>query len=68
MSRSMLCRQCNGDGKCAECNGTGTNVHLNEDQPKCRNCEGSGKCPECDGTGFTLSGGGSILNLIIDKL
>jgi hypothetical protein len=31
------CPACGGDGKCRECFGSGTNIHLNEDEPKCRN-------------------------------
>jgi hypothetical protein len=46
------CISCRGDGKCAECFGSGTNTHLNSDQPKCSNCLGTGICPGCEGTGY----------------
>jgi hypothetical protein len=51
---SNVCGACQGDGKCLGCNGTGTNTHLNEDEPKCRNCSGSGVCSTCQGTGLAF--------------
>ena len=51
MTRNV-CQICAGDGKCRQCFGTGTNTHLNEDEPKCSNCSGTGVCPECQGTGL----------------
>ena len=47
-----VCTTCGGDGKCIACDGTGTNTHLNEEEPKCRNCSGTGVCPTCNGTGL----------------
>ena len=51
MTRNV-CTTCGGDGKCGQCFGTGTNTHLNEEEPKCSRCSGTGKCTTCNGTGL----------------
>jgi hypothetical protein len=60
------CVDCGGNGQCAQCFGTGTNTHLNSDEPKCPNCKGTGVCPACDGSGRSvpvLDAGLTILDL-----
>lgn len=67
VSREDACGSCHGDGKCAECFGSGTNVHLNSDQPKCQNCAGTGTCPACNGSGSVYNRGPEILDLGLGK-
>jgi hypothetical protein len=62
------CVECGGNGKCSECVGTGTNVHLNDAEPKCRNCSGTGTCPKCNGTGRAFVIQPEIQDLGLDKL
>jgi hypothetical protein len=49
-----FCPECTGKGECAQCFGTGTNTHLNADDPKCPNCKGTGTCPACEGRGRSI--------------
>ena len=67
MSRDS-CIDCHGNGKCAACFGSGTNLHVNEDEPKCRNCAGTGTCPTCQGTGRGLVQSPEIQDLGLNKL
>jgi hypothetical protein len=62
------CVECGGNGKCRECAGTGTNVHLNDAEPKCRNCSGTGTCAKCNGTGRAFVIQPEIQDLGLDKL
>jgi hypothetical protein len=68
MSPRNDCVDCHGNGKCAVCFGTGTNVHVNEDEPKCRNCAGTGTCPTCQGSGRAYVLPSEIQDLGLNKL
>ena len=68
MSPRGACAECGGNGKCVACFGTGTNTHLNEDEPKCPNCAGTGTCPACHGSGRAFVNAPEILDPGFDKL
>ena len=68
MSPRDACAECRGNGKCSACFGTGTNTHLNEDEPKCPNCGGTGTCPNCHGSGRSFVSAPEILDPGFDKL
>jgi hypothetical protein len=52
-SKTEICDECQGTGKCFFCGGTG----LDLTKRKCKGCQppGSGRCSKCAGSGQMLS-------------